>query len=337
MDYAIVIGINDYMPPSLGGLRTLGGAIRDAEAIEQWLLSESGGRLPKQNCRKIISTPNPLFPLKDQIDDEIESIIREIMINGIEARRFYFYFAGHGLGVEQNVTDTALCLVKWSEIRRSYAISVEKYRNMLLATGYFKQVIFWADCCRNIVYNVEPESSTVSLPTNGPHAGRTRFLTGYATQYQDESYEIENDVAEKRGVFTQVLIKGLNGGGANPKGEVDADYLRNYLLKETPVLAEKNGYKQVPEIMHSFNIHEPCIFNIVPINIKVAFGFSPNRLHQVEIIDGKGETRMTLDPTAENPVQILLTKGLYKAVDTGSGESHYFTISSENEENHVSF
>lgn len=108
-DYAIVVGVRHY-----SGLPILSGPETDANNIYEWLLSDTGGGLPKANCHLFLSTENPLSPIQDSIDICFGTILNEFQENHKEGRRLYFYFSGHGLGVEFD--DTALVLPPWSNI-----------------------------------------------------------------------------------------------------------------------------------------------------------------------------------------------------------------------------
>lgn len=336
-DYALVIGINDYTPLVNGGLVTLSGAINDADRVERWLLDSEGGQLMPPTCKKIISSPNPLRPLKDDIDDALVDIVRDIVANGGDARRFYFYFAGHGSGVETNIEDTALCMAKWSELRRNNALSVEGYRKLILESGFFSEVIFWADCCRTIVHNVMPESSSVNLPFKRRKIGQAGYFFGYATRYQDESFEIENSIGEMRGAFTEVLLKGLAGAAAGADGIVDAQELKNYLDKETPEFARRNGFKQLPEVRHSFALQADCIFKRVEVGLNCQITFTAQRIGPIELWDGKVTLIHTFNLPQTGPKEINLGKGIYKLVDKATSEVSFFEITLETTNKHVSF
>ena len=98
-DYAIVIGLNDY--PQFGSQgRPLAGAIEDAERFATWLKdTKTGGGLPQDNCKEILSTPDPLAPNKLGIDLALGSLITQAKVAG-GGRRLYFYFSGHGQAEE---------------------------------------------------------------------------------------------------------------------------------------------------------------------------------------------------------------------------------------------
>ncbi|HRI72462.1 MAG TPA: caspase family protein, partial [Polyangium sp.] len=108
-DYALVVGVNDYPQ-----LRSLRGAIGDAQAFSAWLVEAQGGALRAENVHTIISTVDPLGPIGPEINDALEDILQRADRSG--GRRFYFYFSGHGC-VGDRANDLALCLANWSSLR----------------------------------------------------------------------------------------------------------------------------------------------------------------------------------------------------------------------------
>jgi len=341
-DFALIIGINDYTLPGDNGLATLKGAINDANKFEEWVINPQGGNVPASNSYKVISQPEPnLSPIQDQIDDKflsIEKSLKNLIASGNSARRLYFYFAGHGLGTLDSVTDTALVLANWSELRRHSAISSEGYKDVIRQYGYFEEIIFIVDCCRNIKINVKPKHPSFSPPIPSPNSGATKLFVGYATHYQDQSFEIETGNSEMRGVFTKVFLDGLNGGAINSEGIIDADSLRNYLIKETPTEAIKKGYKQIPEIINTFTNNTPFILtsNLINKDIKCIIKFDTNR-NSIELINGNAESVRTFDAREQKTFEILLSKGLFLLRDTLTEETKVINISTLNEEIYVNF
>lgn len=335
-DFAIIIGINDYTPPNQKGLRTLQGAIRDAEEFEKWILSVSGGNVPASNIRKIISVPNPLKPLQDEIDDAFLAIEQGVKTNGGNAKRFYFYFAGHGLGTLDNTDDTALCLANWSEHRRHSALSSESYKDFIKQYGYFEEIIFIADCCRNTKINIKPKSPTFAAIIPGPRAGRTKLFVAYATQYQDQSFEVESGTnSEMRGAFTKVLLNGLQGDAANGN-TIGADDLRDFLSKQTPEEARLKGYKQFPDVTHTFpgNI---TLVTVPPRKVNVKITFSQERNNDVELLDEELRLLDTLKAHENKDFDKQLLKGKYLLRDTITGASISFEVLPTQPNSHVSF
>lgn len=334
-DFAIIIGINDYTPPNQKGLKTLQGAVNDANKLETWVASATGGNVPAANIKKIISSPNPLKPLQDEIDDAFLEIETAIQAKGGSARRLYFYFAGHGLGTLDNTSNTALCLANWSEYRRQSALSSEDYKDNIKQYGYFEEIIFVADCCRNTKINIKPKAPTFSIPVPAETAGQTKMFVAYATQYQDQSYEIESIGSEMRGAFTTVLIEGLNGGAAN-NGTIGADDLRDFLIKETPELAQKQGYKQIPDISHTY-ANNTTLVSVQVVQSVVNFIFGAARNNPIEIIDGELNVIATYDASQNKNYSRSFPKGLYLLRDTVTDENKSFQVSSSQINYNVNF
>lgn len=338
-DFALIIGINDYTPPDANGLRTLGGAIRDANDFEEWVLNPNGGNVPKANCRKIISNPNPLKPIQKEIDDAYLEL-DELIGNGDgQARRFYFYFSGHGVGLMNATKEIALCLANWSEKRRHEALGAELYKETFNQYGYFDEIIFILDCCRNTKVNINPAHPSFSPIIPGQNAGQTKLFTAYATQYQDQSFEAEEENSEMRGVFTKVLLDGLKGDAPNENGIITADGLKDYLMKQTPIEAQKKGYKQIPQIIvDSFTKETPFIslVNFQSENITCYIIFSDARNGDVELIDNSGVIN-SYNASQQKNVQVSLSKGLYLLRDTVTGDKYPIQVLPSNKEIHVDF
>jgi hypothetical protein len=270
---------------------------------------------------------NPLRPIQEEIDNAItDKMIPKINALGGMARRLYFYFAGHGLGSMDNISDTALCLANWSELNRNKALSSEAYKEVIRQFGYFEEIIFLADCCMH-----------PSFAPPMPIAKDTQLFIGYATQYQDESFEIEVGTSEMRGVFTKVLIEGLNGAAANSDGVVNADSLKDYLYIQTPIEAQKAGFKQKPEIFSSFTSATPILTlaNFQNADTKCIIIFSNSRT-TVDLIGNSGLIS-TFDASQKNQVEVLLPKGLYLLQDKSTGENYPIQVSPSNEPINVNF
>lgn len=338
-DYALIIGINDYTPPDANGLRTLDGAIRDANDFEEWVLNPNGGNVPKQNCRKIISTTYPLKPIQKEIDDAYLELDKLIGDGVGHARRFYFYFSGHGVGLMNEANEIALCLANWSEKRRHEALGAELYKKTIKQSGYFDEIIFILDCCRNTKVNINPAHPSFGEPMQGPTAGNTKLFCAYATQYQDQSFEAEEENLEMRGVFTKVLLDGLKGDAPNENGIISADGLKDYLLRQTPIEAQKKGYKQIPQIIvDSFTRETPFIslVNFQSETITCFIVFSDNRNGNIELIDNSGVIE-SYNASQQKNVQVSLAKGLYLLRDTLTGDKYPLQILPSNREIHVDF
>ena len=337
-DFALIIGINDYTPTNANGLKTLGGAINDANYFEEWILSSKGADVPIENCRKIISNPSPLAPIQKQIDDAFLEIEDLIITNAKVARRFYFYFAGHGVGLMNSANEVALCLANWSERRRHEALGAEIYKDIFQQYGYFEEIIFILDCCRNSKININPASPSFSPIMPGLHSGKTRVFAAYATQYQDQSFEAAQENSEMRGIFTKVLLDALNGDAPSEDGVITAAGLKDYLEKKVQSEAQIKGFKQIPQINNAFLNDAPFItlFDKKSDNTMCFISFNPTRNNDVELIDN-WKVLETFDATKSKEIQIALPKGLYLLKDTITGDEKGINVSPSKTEIYVEF
>jgi hypothetical protein len=324
-DYALVIGIDDYLKEELG---PLSGAAMDAEAVYQWLIHPEGGRLDPENCLKVISPIDPrkpvkeetdLRPIKKEIEEVLEKIIRKAKKNPADNNCLYFYFAGHGLGVEidiQNLDskDNALCMANWSDLRRNAALSTTKYKNTFTSFGLFRQTVLLADCCRNTRINVNPQHSDLAPGKPGPYV--TRFFIAYATQPRASSYETTTKQGITRGIFTKVLLDGLQGGASTPSGTITALSVGKYLKKYTPIEAQRWGCFQEPQLIFDFLDDQPMVITHLkrPLTANCHITLTPD--HKiVMLLDGKLEVIDTLERKSRDTFDLQLPKGIYLLQD----------------------
>lgn len=256
-EYAIIIGVTHYTPVERRGLNELLGAIPDAEHVYDWICSQTGGKVPLNNIHYIISDVTASNPLKHQIDEAIEKITEKILNKGVAAKRLYFYYAGHGLAVENDAENNGLCMANWSEINKdTAALSSGEYKKKFRTEGLFHEIVMWLDCCRQVQIFFNPQGGGVN-----PYgfARNPVYMKAFAAQYENEAFEATGLNGEKRGVFTEVLLEGLHGG-AEVDGQITAMSLANYLHKHVPTRAQHYGYSQSPEILGNYHAQNPIIF-----------------------------------------------------------------------------
>jgi uncharacterized caspase-like protein len=238
-DAALVIGIAHYP-----WLRSLEGPIRDANRFADWL--RGPGRLPASNVKTVISDEATHGrPILDEIDAAFDCIFAQA--EDWEApRRLYIYFAGHGCSKE--IDHVALLMANATETRIERAMNATEYRKAL-AKYLFPEQVYFFDCCRNydsVVTGRGPEL-TVN-PEAGPVIGLTQFVMYAAgfTQYANERHLV---YSERRGLFTEALMEGLNGGAAmidplTREGVVTTDLLIPYVKDRLHELARQENVRQ---------------------------------------------------------------------------------------------
>lgn len=267
-DYALVVGIDHYP-----GYENLKGAIDDARDMARWLCDESdGGNLLIKNCKAVYSVPKPAHPIQDEIDDALMEILRAVG-NKEPARRLYVYFSGHGMAPSKLVT--GMCVANWSLDMRNRALNSQKYLDVLLTSGKFREVVMFLDCCRVRMVAAEGQGPANPNLVPGAKSGKSRSFLANATEFLNKAYEAvvsppgganpPGAGPVVRGYFTRALLEGLRGAAAVPPAGVPASELKKYLEWRTPELALKNNIEQEPEIMNGLSsIHEPVFGSAKP-------------------------------------------------------------------------
>ena len=238
LDYALVIGIDDYPEYT-----PLDGAKADAKRFAKWLIDrETGGGLPDDHCKLVLSSSDPLAPTWDEINDKLIEIYD--MARAAEKRRFYFYFSGHGQTLTSS--DVNLCLARWSNQEHGLrmALSYVDWKTTIVDCTGFTEIFFLLDCCRTRVYGGGGLPCSLSCPKPDAEATTAKTFVGFATEFQNLAREAERSAAANAqpiygGHFTEALLAGLNGGAASADGGVPAQRLKEYLEQWTPRIARE--------------------------------------------------------------------------------------------------
>lgn len=252
-DYGIVIGIQHYV----GNVEILNGPHADTENFYNWLNSKTGGDIPLENLKRLLSTPT-YTPLKDEVDDWFLELIKKFRVEG-RGRRLYFYFSGHGIGSSR--LNSAMLLPKWEQENRNYALSSEKYLNEIIERGIFEEIFFIMDCCRNRIAKVEGQGPTWNAVVSDKGC---EHITCYASEFQNPAHEAvfysENGTLDNgaiRGLFTEVILNAFSGGAADINGWIKIPDFVNYVMRELPALSmEKIKKSQIPKNDINFDLQK---------------------------------------------------------------------------------
>lgn len=258
--YGLVIGIDHYPR-----FRSLQGACKDAEDFHSWLLDPARGGLPERNVELVLSNPDPVRPIHDDVDEALERLLVKAREAG-DDKRLYLYFSGHGLACSNQ--GVGLCLAKWSKLWRNAALDSQSYEKLVMKCGYFSEVLCFYDCCRLLEVSTDPHGANIEYPVPGDRASHCRSFIGYATEFTNAAFEAETDrdPGDVRGHFTRALIKALNGDAAEPEGGVRASKLKEYLEVHTPLFASASNHTQRPEVNNGFEaIADPLIGHAKPV------------------------------------------------------------------------
>lgn len=324
-DYAIVIGIKDYT-----FLKPLQGPIQDAEDFEEWLFSSGGGDLP--NHKKdptvlrhvffISFAGDPLRPIQDDIDDCLFAIKKNGATTGF--RRFYFFFAGHGLGV--NWHQNALCLPKWSNDYLNAALSSAEYLDFIVNSGYFEEVFFFLDCCRDRKIGARPLHPQLGWPKPGDDVANCSSLVVYGSRFDNPSYEamhLQEQEIVINGYLSRALVAGLRGAASNPGGDITIHSLKSFLKSKVEELAKADNRTQTVQFEDRFS-PETVIFRGFPNNlIQVSITFAGGGRFRLEDPDLR-EIRAEDNPAAS--WSLKLKKGIYTLTEKTSGAIQFIRI-----------
>ena len=314
-DFALVVGINDYPD-----YRPLQGAIEDARDFHRWLVdTNDGGGIPQAQCKLVVSTPNPVHPIQDDIDDALSELLDAV--EQTPGRRFYLYFSGHGLSRSNMGAD--LCLARWSRRKRNAALDSEEYLKLVADPGRFAEVVFLLDCCR--VRLVEARGLRSTIHYGAGNSGNVRLFTAYAAEFQNSAFEATvagagGDEPIVRGHFSRALMAGLRGGAARRDGGVPANDLKTYLEKETPRIAAESKHNQTPVVVNGLSggADEPVFGAALPQS-NVVITFTPQRAGHTVTLEGPSLDIVRKGPADAAGWSLTLDGGLHLLRDEANG------------------
>ena len=243
-DYAFIVGIDDYP-----GFSNLKGAKKDAEAFGQWVTTAAG--VKEEHCVRLLSSIGPPRPTQYDIDPKLNDLMdlaRTAIAQGDEPNRLYFYFSGHGLGLD--TSDVGLCLPYWSRALKGDNLSTNSYLEIIKKSGLFKEIVIFLDCCRVRDTNVIGRPPFLTVPPPAAGSPQVKSIVFYASEYLSPSFEAQSQDGEHvRGFFTTALLDGLTGEAAVANGQITYKSLLNYLMREVP---RRSKQKQKPRCLNEF-------------------------------------------------------------------------------------
>lgn len=278
LHFGLVVGINRY--PEIRHLRLAKG---DAEKFAEWLLDPQGGGLPSKddNDRLLpqghvltvvvddVAVPDGLprenaRPVKREVHTALHEIRKavekhvEVHPGDWKQTRFYFYVSGHGIAPDAR--DAALLMADAGAEAYDENISCDRLLSFLGKRQPFREVVIFADCCRERVGNVPLGVISGTLPDKDNGGSLTAFCC--ATYFGDLAYEPPRgeNPDEQRGYFTQALLEGLRGQAAEPfpYGEINTNTLGKYVKQRVQDLTKHRKPPQKPKM--ESDPGEPIIF-----------------------------------------------------------------------------
>ncbi len=260
--YAVVVGVNHY--PEMGSLNS---PVNDAKKFTDWLQNADGGKLLEDNIMKVISPENENSAVvkrrnaKPNRTDVFEAIYElfercaEHLDNNPDdwdRTRLYIYFSGHGIAPEAD--NTILLMANSAPKIPGESVACSPLKVFFEEARCFKEVIIFADCCRNWG-NTSPVLAPPWSDIRYDY-GPVNSLTGYATVFGDPAYEPKEEELEhgdsRRSYFTQALIEGLEGK-AQVNTRIDSITLAEYITRRVPELTKGKTRPQQPQIIGELN------------------------------------------------------------------------------------
>ncbi|HEX3455763.1 MAG TPA: caspase family protein [Gaiellaceae bacterium] len=269
MHYAVVVGINRYP-----GIRDLRHARSDARAFREWLVSPSGGMVPARNVRSVLAKPSDekLFKLPREaqptaglVNDALFDVTEELRqrvrkdVASFKRSRLYVYASGHGIAPANGTGAVLMADANAAQDAYGYNIEISLYSSWFVACGWFSELVFFADCCRDRMFNAPGMGPPWGACPNP--FGETNVVTGFATTFAASAFEPTDvkNLDQARGYFTRALLDGLQGGAADPNtGRIDTNSLAPYVMQSVEALTARKQFKQNPNIVG--DVANPIVF-----------------------------------------------------------------------------
>jgi hypothetical protein len=354
LHFAVVVGIDNYL-----GIRDLKFATQDAQAFAEWLKDKDGGAVPNENIEIIVTDTAYMSSIKNVFDaqptasDVHKAIkkLRDIVNKSISTSpenwyqtRLYIYFSGHGIAPVAK--DAALLMANASPTDYGENIACSLLIDYLLKNQPFKEIVIFADCCRQRIAQSAPLGGfpgTPSLQNNG----QVFTFVGYATYFGDLAHEPtpteQMTPDEQRGYFTRALLEGLKGGAPiNKAGMIDSSTLSVYVKKRVEELTKNKPRGPQTPTMEGDMGSDPMVFlhpkigNIEINTFDARLIFVSSFFGKVELHNGNNNVIGYHDNTINSDWNIKLPSGLYRVTIAGTQdgasfrENGYFTIWGEN-------
>ncbi len=247
--YAIIIGISDYK-----AVPDLQYAHRDAQAFEDFLLSDAGGKVPRSNIETFLNEN----AVRSNVGDAISVIARKAK----PGDRVWFFFAGHGDMEDLTQIENGLLLLHNSPNGNYFGMNddvleildLKRYLSPLAQRGV--EMIFIVDACHsgNLNGGVQGVQQTASALASS-WGKEYKILSCQPNQLSLEGAEW----AGGRGLFSLQLEEGIKGlADTDGDGRITMFELQGYIQAN---VAKYSEYKQIPMVTGDLS---KSFFNVNP-------------------------------------------------------------------------
>jgi hypothetical protein len=342
--FAVCVGINHYPE-----FRPLNGAENDAIRFSKWLLNPDEGGLPADQVETILLDPGEdrsrlhrlnAKPSRDQVFHWLSVFQRRFKQRldddpyAWDTSRLYIYLSGHGLS--SDIQDAALLLANAGPDMLGENISCARLITYFGNSQYFKELVVFADCCRERAK--EFDLGAIPLTPAKNNFGRMRTLLGCATGFGDLAFEDsasaapapDGDPDEARGFFTQALMECLTAGSADPDDAdgMDSNELGMRVTKRVLELTKSRPKPQRPCMIT--DISDPIKFTSPPAREglnEVLIELAAPATHDLIVINAKAEEVGRL-PKGAQTLSLKLPRQRYRvrSEETDSQEGGHFEV-----------
>ncbi|MBN2590023.1 MAG: SUMF1/EgtB/PvdO family nonheme iron enzyme [Sedimentisphaerales bacterium] len=241
--WALIIGINDYT-----NVPTLRYGRSDAETLAKTLIDKCG--FPKNNVvlmtdSRDIRVDNPsLYPTRGNLSSRISQIAQLVGTNDL----LIISFAGHGI----NIDGKGYIIPVDGDSKDVYSLIPLSLIKETLETSSAKQKLLILDACHSGARagdETESPAQAILSPLNG---------AGFVTLASCDSLQLSHeDELVGRGVFTNAVIEGLEGGAdtqaeGNRDGVITANELFLYSSLKVKQWSLNSGKIQTPVLKGEF-------------------------------------------------------------------------------------
>jgi hypothetical protein len=242
-----------------------------------------------------------------------------------EASRLYVYVSGHGLAPEGG--KAAILMADADRDTLGENVELELYGNWYETSGIFREVVVFADCCREIFLEAPAALGPPFNRVRRPYGRTTRLMT-FATGLAEIAWEPENPATDdERGFFTRALLDGLTGGPTDDTGAVTLETLAGYLEKSVEHLTGDAPRRQTCETVGHLNRAREVVL-VRPGGSRhkrtVRIRFAAGDVGDVVVLDGNGQ-EVARRAAGRLPWKLRLDEGEYQAAPDDGGAGRPFS------------
>ena len=228
MRKALVVGINDY------DFNPLSGCINDANAIGDVLETNYDGT---ENFTVSRLTSDKYSVTKAQLFRSIRDLFRE------KARIALLFFSGHG-----GDSELGGYMVTSDAQKHDMGVALNEVIELANMATHIDEIVIIIDACHSgQAGNTNPLSGDIATLREG--------VSVLASSLKDQLSVEKNG----QGLFTSVILKGLNGGAADILGQVTVAGLYNYADKVLGPFQQRPVFKTHITQLNSLKLIKPTI------------------------------------------------------------------------------